>query len=74
MNSCLKIFIALLAPLATVSMAAAPAESMAPARNMSAQQQPKNLSVKGLVVDQDGVPVIGGRSYDKRKQVQRCGH
>lgn len=46
MNSCLKIFIALLAPLATVSMAAAPAESMAPARNMSAQQQPKNLSVK----------------------------
>ncbi len=59
MNSCLKIFIALLAPLATVSMAAAPAESMAPARNMSAQQQPKNLSVKGLVVDQDGVPVIG---------------
>ena len=26
MNSCLKIFIALLAPLATVSMAAAPAE------------------------------------------------
>ena len=59
MNSCLKIFIALLAPLATVSMAAAPVESMAPARNMSAQQQPKNLSVKGLVVDQDGVPVIG---------------
>ncbi len=59
MNSCLIIFITLLAPLATVSTVAASSESLAPARNMSAQQQPKSLSVKGLVVDQDGVPVIG---------------
>ena len=60
MNSCLKIFLSLLVPLAAAStVAAEPVASAVPARDISAQQQSKQLSVKGVIVDQDGLPVIG---------------
>lgn len=65
MNSCLNIFMTLLTSLAAVStVAASPVANAAPMRNMSAQQ-PKNLSVKGLIVDQDGQPVIGAAVMTK---------
>ena len=49
-----------MASLAAASAAgAAPSAGAASAGSVSTQQQPKNLSVKGTVVDQDGLPVIG---------------
>ena len=60
MNSCLKIFVTLMASFTAASAAAAvPSAGAAPVGSVSTQQQPKNLSVKGMVVDQDGLPVIG---------------
>lgn len=60
MNGCLKIFMSLMTPLAAASVSMAePVQSVAHVESLSTQPQSKILSVKGVVIDQNGQPVIG---------------